>query len=408
MSRAMQTLAALLAVVAVVLGATGAALAVAPVHWTGTPGAPKLALVGDSTLAAVRWSNQYEPLRSYNYVFDAESCRRTIGFSCYGRDGYAPPNGLSALRNLAGQFDGPLVVMLGYNDYQSTFASAVDQLMSEARRQGVKHVVWLTMRTHTVTYSAPTWGTNAAAYLQMNQTLVAKAQQYPELYVADWATYSASSPEWVYTDGIHLTVAGAAAVMAFIKAEVDAALAAAPRDGAGGSGERECPPWVDLGIGSRGGAVVAVQQALLARGISVVGGADGVFGRYTEGAVKTFQQRSALDVTGVVDATTAERLGIDLCGAVLAYTPPPPPPPPPAPEPASCATWVELAVGSRGPSVASAQRALIARGIAVVGGADGVFGRYTESAVKTFQQRSALPVTGRVDVVTARLLGLTA
>jgi peptidoglycan hydrolase-like protein with peptidoglycan-binding domain len=69
---------------------------------------------------------------------------------------------------------------------------------------------------------------------------------------------------------------------------------------------------------------------------------------------------------------------------------------------------VTLAVGSRGPAVASAQRALIARGIAVVGGADGVFGRYTESAVKTFQQRSALPVTGRVDVVTARLLGLTA
>ena len=51
------------------------------------PTAKHVSLIGDSTLAGVRWNNTWGTIGAYNYVFDAESCRRTIGASCKGREG---------------------------------------------------------------------------------------------------------------------------------------------------------------------------------------------------------------------------------------------------------------------------------------------------------------------------------
>ena len=42
-------------------------------------GTPWISMIGDSTLSGVRWTNNYWPLERFNYTFDAESCRRTIG-----------------------------------------------------------------------------------------------------------------------------------------------------------------------------------------------------------------------------------------------------------------------------------------------------------------------------------------
>ena len=58
--------------------------------------------------------------------------------------------------------------------------------------------------------------------------------------------------------------------------------------------------------------------------------------------------------------------------------------------------------GDRGAQVAAAQRALMALGARVVGGADGIFGIYTERAVAAFQSRRGLPISGQVDAATAR------
>ena len=60
----------------------------------------------------------------------------------------------------------------------------------------------------------------------------------------------------------------------------------------------------------RGARTVALQQALIAAGITLRGGADGMFGASTASAVMAFQQATGLPVTGKVDAATAAALGL--------------------------------------------------------------------------------------------------
>ncbi|MGB1381304.1 MAG: peptidoglycan-binding domain-containing protein, partial [Ilumatobacteraceae bacterium] len=65
-----------------------------------------------------------------------------------------------------------------------------------------------------------------------------------------------------------------------------------------------------LSVGSRGDAVVALQRALLAHGVEVVGGADGAFGPMTLAAVNAFQRSVGLPETSSVDDGTATALGL--------------------------------------------------------------------------------------------------
>jgi murein DD-endopeptidase MepM/ murein hydrolase activator NlpD len=62
-------------------------------------------------------------------------------------------------------------------------------------------------------------------------------------------------------------------------------------------------------FGERGDRVRALQQSLLATGITFAGGADGVFGAATAGAILAFQRREGLPATGKLDQATADRLG---------------------------------------------------------------------------------------------------
>jgi murein DD-endopeptidase MepM/ murein hydrolase activator NlpD len=62
-------------------------------------------------------------------------------------------------------------------------------------------------------------------------------------------------------------------------------------------------------FGERGDRVKALQQSLITTGISFAGGADGVFGAATAGAILTFQRREGLPATGKLDQATADRLG---------------------------------------------------------------------------------------------------
>ena len=54
----------------------------------------------------------------------------------------------------------------------------------------------------------------------------------------------------------------------------------------------------------------------------------------------------------------------------------------------------------------AAQRAVISAGIRLRGGASGVYGRRTETAVRTYQQHKGLLVTGTVTRHTARVMGI--
>ncbi|HVY60385.1 MAG TPA: peptidoglycan-binding domain-containing protein [Planctomycetota bacterium] len=63
-----------------------------------------------------------------------------------------------------------------------------------------------------------------------------------------------------------------------------------------------------------------------------------------------------------------------------------------------------LRIGARGPEVKELQQELVAAGFKVVGGADGIYGRNTASAVAQLQRASGLPATGEADAATRAAL----
>jgi peptidoglycan hydrolase-like protein with peptidoglycan-binding domain len=153
--------------------------------------------------------------------------------------------------------------------------------------------------------------------------------------------------------------------------------------------------------GQRGALVTTLQQALTRASITVRGGVDGIFGAGTTAAVTTFQTNRGLTATGIVDITTAIALGIVDGSATTTTTT------------AAGTTTAPTTpsqfpvVGDFSDAVKTLQKALIASGITVRGGADGRFGRATTAAVTTFQQNMRIAATGVVDQLTAQLLGLS-
>jgi len=157
--------------------------------------------------------------------------------------------------------------------------------------------------------------------------------------------------------------------------------------------------------GAKGDAVLAVQKALKAAGIEVKGGIDGAFGSGTASTISSFQTNKGLPVSGVLDIPTAVALA--LIAPVAA-----PAPAPAAVSVASAPTLLNPSAlpvrGNRGDAVRTLQNALIAAGIEVKGGADGVFGGATFIALQKYQTTNALNVTGTLTTQTAVKLGLVA
>jgi hypothetical protein len=211
-----------------------------------------------------------------------------------------------AMRTLDGELGEVVVVMSGYNDPIWTIDEAIEGVVAEARRQDVEHIVWLTLRTSDgVEYSDPQEQSSINTFREYNEQLVeAAAASDGFLQVADWATYSNGASGWFEADGVHLTARGVDAVTGFIAGIVDRVLA----------GENVSPaaaPWTILVPGADGEVVTAVQEALLAAGVDVPGGADGVYGNGTMIAVADYQRRTGgLQVTGAVDIATARSLGV--------------------------------------------------------------------------------------------------
>jgi len=161
--------------------------------------------------------------------------------------------------------------------------------------------------------------------------------------------------------------------------------------------------------GAKGDAVFAVQKALKAAGLEVKGGIDGAFGSGTSSTISSFQTNKGLPVSGVLDIPTAVAL------ALIAPVAAPAPALAPAPATVSVASTSTLlnpsalpVRGNRGDAVRTLQKALIAAGIEVKGGADGVFGGATFVALQKYQTANALTVTGTLTTQTAVKLGLVA
>ena len=139
-------------------------------------------------------------------------------------------------------------------------------------------------------------------------------------------------------------------------------------------------------LGDSGAAVIQLQQALISRGFTLKGGADGIFSNTTRNTLKSFQRVVGFKATGSVDEKTAKFLGLIA---------------PKQLDPNALPT-----AGTKSEEVWSLQQALANNGVPVKGGADGVFGLATKIAIAKFQSGKSLPITQMLDIPTASALGL--
>ena len=128
----------------------------------------------------------------------------------------------------------------------------------------------------------------------------------------------------------------------------------------GASGAMAAPVVQLSQRGDSGPEVVRLQQAIVARGFTLVGGVTGEFNGQTVAALRSLQKVAGFRATGSLDERTAKFLGLVDVAPIAANALP--------------------TVGMSGDAVWSLQQALINSGTQVKGGADGKFGLATTIA----------------------------
>ena len=177
----------------------------------------RVLLISDSAFAGIRWLGQLDMLQGATFRADLESCRRLIGVSCRGREGYAPNVAVDAIRSAPGNYD-TLVVTAGYNDYAGTFETAVHSVLAAARAKGIDRIVWLTYRQD-VRYVSPYGASWAGTFIANNKSLCAIVASglAPEIEIADWHDTTVGAPRsWFAADRLHLTADGARGAATYI------------------------------------------------------------------------------------------------------------------------------------------------------------------------------------------------
>ena len=134
--------------------------------------------------------------------------------------------------------------------------------------------------------------------------------------------------------------------------------------------------------GDNGDAVRNVQKRLITLGYLASGSADGSYGNQTKNAVMEFQKNNGLSQTGRVNSSTLEKLNSS--NAKKAGS-------------SSSSSGGTCQQGDKGDAVRKVQKRLITLGYLASGSADGDYGSKTRKAVKEFQQRNGLNVTGSVN-----------
>ena len=195
--------------VAVVLVA--AALAGSAVR-AGSPAEPRVLLIGDSVATGMQWHDDAITVlqRKLNVTWQVAVCRRLVGEGCTFQ-GVTPPSLVSLVTSL-GSVPPIVVVEMGYNDYESTFAASVEQSVDVLLQHGAQHILWLTLRAV------------RHPYLHMNAIIAAAAKRHPQVSVVDWNGDARTHPDWFQSDGEHSRRAGGVAMATLAHLAVDEAV----------------------------------------------------------------------------------------------------------------------------------------------------------------------------------------
>ena len=164
----------------------------------------RVLLVSDSAWLGIKTYGAIDAVQGFEHMFDLGSCRRRVVNSCRNYDGHVPITMYEEIAWRAGTFD-TLVVATGYNDSDHNLVADVDTIVTLARANGYRRVVWVTLRSN-VEYVSQDHAGFAAAFERANVALagIVAAGTYPELVIADWAGYAEHQDPWFANDGIHL------------------------------------------------------------------------------------------------------------------------------------------------------------------------------------------------------------
>jgi SpoIID/LytB domain protein len=240
------------------------------------------------------------------------------------------------------------VVELGYFDDPSTFATAIDRMMTALVDAGVVRVVWVNLSERRLDASGQ------PVFAPANAALRAALGRWPQLSVLDWNAASSEddAASWFVPgtaskpDFATLTTTGRSRFALFLRTQLDALTAAQtlPADfttttttttvaadpsitdstTSSTTGSTTSAPTTSsttipvtqvavvfrssLHRGMSGADVRAVQQALVVAGFQVT--PSGIFDWWTYVAVKNFQRKHRLKVDGVVGSRTRQALGL--------------------------------------------------------------------------------------------------
>ena len=177
----------------------------------------RVTLIGDSVADGVVETSTAVAVarREISLQLQVAPCRRVAGDSC-PYNGVRPANVIDLVRQLGPQLGPNVVVAVGYNDHEDSYAQDIDDAVKALEAEGVKRIFWLTLRAA------------RHPYLTMNDAIEALPSKHPEVTVIDWNLYSRSHPDWFQSDGVHLTADGAEGMATLIHKSLESAGIAAP------------------------------------------------------------------------------------------------------------------------------------------------------------------------------------
>jgi len=164
-------------------------------------------------MAVSAWGNAQSILgKGIDLQMQVAVCRRLTGESC-PFDGSEPSNLVDLVSALGPTLGKIVIVGVGYNDFEQTFAQSVEESVQALLQAGVTRIFWVTLREV------------RQPYVHMNDVLVTASKQHPQMTLVDWSTYSRDHPEWFQPDGIHLQGSGAVAMARLLRASLVQAFA---------------------------------------------------------------------------------------------------------------------------------------------------------------------------------------
>jgi hypothetical protein len=175
---------------------------------------PPVTVIGDSVLTAVEWEQTPRTIleQGLDVQLRVGICRKLTGVSC-PFDGQTVPTLIDLVDQLGPKLGPTVLVEVGYNDDEATFAQEVEESIDALLAAGVKRILWANMHI---------W---QQQYIPMNAVLTAAARHHPQVKIIDWATYSNNRYSWFQGDGIHLGYDGAVAMATLFNGAIKEALA---------------------------------------------------------------------------------------------------------------------------------------------------------------------------------------